>query len=145
MCRWYHEGVTHTRAPSFVKARADHATETAADYVELVQDLVEETGEARAVDLAARMGVSHVTVSKTLQRLSREGYVTYRPYRSIFLTESGKQLASATRERHRLVLELLQRLGVPAAVAEQDAEGMEHHASEVTLAAIRSFLERPPT
>ena len=53
------------------------------------------------------MGVSHVTVSKTLQRLAREGYVTYRPYRSIFLTEAGKQFAAATRERHRLVLELL--------------------------------------
>ena len=133
--------MTHTRAPSFVKARADHAIETAADYVELVQDLVEETGEARAVDLAIRMGVSHVTVSKTLQRLSREGYVTYRPYRSIFLTESGKQLAAATRERHRLVLELLRRLGVPDLIAEQDVEGMEHHASETTLAAIRAFLD----
>jgi DtxR family manganese transport transcriptional regulator len=133
----------HTRTPSFEKARADHAIETAADYVELVQDLVEETGEARAVDLAVRMGVSHVTVSKTLQRLAREGFVTYRPYRSIFLTDAGKALAAATRERHRLVLELLRRLGVPAAIAEQDAEGMEHHASETTLSAIRTFLEGP--
>src|SRR5579872_2402202 len=114
----YNSSVTHTRAPSFVKARADHATETAADYVELVQDLFEETGEARAVDLAVRMGVSHVTVSKTLQRLAREGYVTYRPYRSIFLTEAGRHLAAATRERHRVVLELLQRLGVPHGIAE---------------------------
>ncbi len=70
------------RTPSVVKARTDHALETAADYVELIQDLVEETGEARAVDIAVRMGVSHVTVSKTLQRLSKEGFVTYRPYRS---------------------------------------------------------------
>jgi DtxR family manganese transport transcriptional regulator len=128
------------RTPSFVKARTDHALETAADYVELIQDLIEETGEARAVDIALRMGVSHVTVSKTLQRLSREGFVTYRPYRSIFLTEEGRHLAEATRERHRLVLDLLRRLGVPDIIAEQDAEGMEHHASETTLDAIRAFL-----
>ena len=129
-----------SRAPSFSKTRADHAAESAADYVELVQDLVEETGEARAVDLAERLGVSHVTVSKTLQRLAREGLVTYRPYRSIFLTDKGKLLAAATRERHRLVLGLLAALGVPQEVAEQDAEGMEHHVSETTLKAIERFL-----
>lgn len=130
----------NSRAPSFSKTRADHATESAADYVELVQDLVEETGEARAVDLAQRLGVSHVTVSKTLQRLAREGLVTYRPYRSIFLTDKGKDLAAATRERHRLVLGLLERLGVPPDIAQQDAEGMEHHASDTTLKAIEVFL-----
>jgi DtxR family manganese transport transcriptional regulator len=130
----------HERAPSFSKTRADHAIESAADYVELIQDLVEETGEARAVDLANRLGVSHVTVSKTLQRLAREGFVSYRPYRSIFLTDEGRELARAARERHRLVLGLLVALGVPPEIAEQDAEGMEHHASEVTLKAIENYL-----
>ena len=130
----------HQRAPSFSKTRADHASESAADYVELIQDLIEETGEARAVDMAKRLGISHVTVSKTLQRLAREGYVTNKPYRSIFLTDKGRDLAEATRERHRLVLGLLQALGVPPEIAEQDAEGMEHHASDTTLKAIETFL-----
>ncbi len=131
----------HERAPSFSKTRADHAIENAADYAELIQDLIDETGEARAVDLAIRLGVSHVTVSKTLQRLAREGLVSYRPYRSIFLTDEGRELAHATRERHRLVLGLLSALGVPPEIAEQDAEGMEHHASETTLKAIERFLD----
>jgi DtxR family manganese transport transcriptional regulator len=132
-----------TKTPSahpFSKTRADHASECAADYVELIQDLIEETGEARAVDLAARLGVSHVTVSKTLQRLAREELVTYRPYRSIFLTQHGSALASSTRKRHRLILGLLSALGVPDEIALQDAEGMEHHASQTTLDAIESFL-----
>ncbi len=131
---------THDRAPSFSKTRADHAIESAADYVELIQDLIDESGEARAVDLATRLGVSHVTVAKTLQRLAREELVSYRPYRSIFLTDSGRELARATRERHRLVLGLLTALGVPAEIAEQDAEGMEHHVSDTTLKAIEKFL-----
>ncbi len=130
----------HDRAPSFSKTRADHALESAADYVELIADLIEETGEARAVDLAGRLGVSHVTVSKTLKRLARENLVTARPYRSIFLTDAGKKLAEDTRERHRLVLGLLNALGVPPEVAEQDAEGMEHHVSTTTLQAIERFL-----
>ena len=133
---------THSRAPSFSKTRADHAIESAADYVELIQDLIDESGEARAVDLASRLGVSHVTVAKTLQRLSREELVSYRPYRSVFLTDAGRALAQATRERHRLVLGLLTALGVPEDIAVQDAEGMEHHASDTTLKAIESFLQK---
>jgi DtxR family transcriptional regulator, manganese transport regulator len=131
---------SYARAPSFSKTRADHAIESAADYVELIQDLIDESGEARAVDMAGRLGVSHVTVAKTLQRLAREDLVSYRPYRSIFLTDAGRALAQATRERHRLVLGLLAALGVPEDIALQDAEGMEHHASDTTLKAIERFL-----
>lgn len=125
----------------FAKARADHAIELASDYVELIQDLIDETGEARAVDLAGRMGVSHVTVSKALQRLAREGYVTYRPYRSIFLTDSGRRLMTDSRERHRLMLAFLEKLGIPPDIAEADCEGMEHHVSKTTLNAIRRFVD----
>ena len=126
----------------FQKARADNAAEAAADYVELIQDLQDEFGEARATDLALRMGVSHVTVSKGLQRLVRDGFVTYRPYRSIFLTDRGRELATAARDRHTVVLQFLLSLGVSEQVAEQDAEGMEHHISEESLQALRRFLAK---
>lgn len=116
--------------------------EVAADYVELIEDLTQEFGEARAADLASRMGVSHVTVSKTLQRLVRDGLVTYRPYRSIFLTDQGRMLAESARERHLLVLRFLDWLGVAPSIAEQDAEGLEHHLSEETLCALRSRMEQ---
>lgn len=110
--------------------------------MELIDALISETGEARAVDLAERLGVSHVTVSKTVQRLQREGYVTSQPYRSIFLTDKGREVAAASRARHELVLSFLVALGVPADVAETDAEGIEHHVSEATLEAMRSYLSR---
>ncbi len=127
-------------AHRFRRTRNDHAKETAEDYVELIAALIEESGEARAVDLAGRLGVSHVTVTKTVQRLQREGYVTVKPYRSIFLTELGQDVARQARERHELVLAFLLKLGVPEEVAEIDAEGIEHHVSAETLASIRRFL-----
>jgi DtxR family manganese transport transcriptional regulator len=129
-------------ADRYRKARADAALELAADYLELIEDLIAECGEARATDLAKRMGVSHVTVSKTLQRLARDGQVTYRPYRSIFLTAEGAQIAKAAREKHQTVLGFLCALGVPPEVAEQDAEGMEHHISPETLGAFKAFLAK---
>jgi len=124
----------------FRRTREDHSRETAEDYVELIDALIREVGEARSVDMAEKLGISHVAVSKTIQRLQREGFVTMQPYRSIFLTEKGKKLAAASRERHALVHDFLVKLGVPADVAEQDVEGIEHHVSEETLAAMRKFL-----
>jgi len=129
-------------AERYRKARADAASELAADYLELIEDLITECGEARATDLATRMGVSHVTISKALQRLMRSGYVTYRPYRSIFLTESGRAIAKAAREKHLTMLNFLLSIGVPADIAEQDAEGMEHHVSSETLSAMNKHLAR---
>jgi DtxR family transcriptional regulator, manganese transport regulator len=124
----------------FQRTREDHSRERAEDYVELIDALIREKGEARAVDLAERLGISHVSVSRTIQRLKREGFVTMEPYRSIFLTESGTALARQAHERHALVLRFLVALGVPDDVADTDAEGIEHHVSEQTLEAMRRFL-----
>jgi DtxR family manganese transport transcriptional regulator len=124
----------------YQRTRDDHSRERAEDYVELIDDLIRETGEARATDLAARLGISHVTVSKTVRRLVRDGYVTVQPYRSIFLTDEGQAMADASRARHALVLAFLVKLGVPPDVAEIDAEGIEHHVSSETLEMMARFL-----
>jgi len=130
------------RAVRFDRTRADHRRELAEDYVELIAELIESNGEARAVDLAGRLGVTAATVANAIARLQRDGYVKSEPYRAIFLTERGKELAAYCRRRHRIVLALLLALGVDPATAEQDAEGIEHHVSEPTLAAIERWLLR---
>lgn len=127
----------------YQRTRQDHSREKAEDYVELIDSLIRESGEARAVDLADVLGISHVTVSKTVQRLQREGYVKSQPYRSIFLTDKGAELALASRQRHALVRDFLLALGVEQEIAEADAEGIEHHVSSQTLAAMKKFLAEP--
>jgi len=131
-----------TQARRFVKARAARSATLAEDYVELIADLHAAHGEARATEVAKRLGVAHPTALKGLARLKREGYVTSRPYRGVFLTEAGAALAERSRARHRLIVDTLCAIGVPAEAAEADAEGMEHHASEATLAAFARFLLR---
>jgi DtxR family manganese transport transcriptional regulator len=127
------------------RTRQEHSEETAQDYAEMIAELIETTGEARVIDLARRFGVTHVTVSRTLQRLRREGLVTSLPYRSIFLTAAGKRLSEESRHRHEVVVEFLQSLGIPAAVAHSDAEGIEHHVSRETLDAFQKHLRRVRT
>ncbi len=125
----------------FRRTREDHAAEMGEDYVELIDDLLTGAGEARLVDIAEHMGVSHVTASRIIARLRREGLVETKPYRAIFLTDSGKNLAEQTRARHQLVFKLLRVIGVPEHQAHLDAEGIEHHISEVSLNAISQFLK----
>jgi DtxR family manganese transport transcriptional regulator len=134
---------TALQAHGYRSSRRQNAAETAEDYVELIDDLIRERGEARSVEMAARLGVSHVTVAKTIQRLQREGLVLTEPYRSIFLTEDGLALAQACRGRHELVVDFLLAIGVSAQAAEVDAEGIEHHVGEETLAAMRRLVARP--
>ena len=129
-------------AAKFDRIRRAHQSEVAEDYVEMISDLIAETGEARTVDLAARFGVTSPTVNAIIRRLQREDLVETRPYRSIFLTEAGKALAEASRERHRVVRDFLVTIGVPDAIAEEDAEGVEHHVSEETLAVFAAITHR---
>lgn len=129
----------------FNRARTARSAEILEDYTELIADLIAEHGEARVTDIARRLGVTHPTAAKALARLKREGLVTSRPYRGVFLTEAGTAMAERVRTRHRLVVEFLLAVGVPEEAAETDAEGMEHYVSEATLEAFRRFLEdRPP-
>jgi DtxR family manganese transport transcriptional regulator len=115
-----------TQARRFGKTRSAQSTALLEDYAELIADL---------------LGVSHATAIKTISRLKRAGLATARPYRGVFLTEKGHELADRVRVRHRLVVDLLRALGVPTESAEADAEGIEHHVSEVTLKAFAHFLK----
>jgi len=130
------------QAENLRRSRCDRAVETAQDYVEAIADLSVSLGEARVVDLARRLGVTHVTVNRTLARLQSSGYVNTKPYRAIFLTDAGRKLAAECKLRHETVTAFLRSLGVPEKMAELDAEGIEHHVSPETLAAFERFLKK---
>lgn len=133
------------QAAGFEAVREARRSETAEDYVELIDDLIKATGEARVVDVAARMGVSHATVNRILARLVKEGLVNTQPYRSIFLTDAGSDLAQESRERHRIVVEFLCALGIDETTAERDAEGIEHYVSTETIAAFQQWTGKLST
>ena len=123
----------------FAQVRNARNTETAEDYTEMIADLIKETGEARAVDLARHFGVTGPTVNSIIRRLVREGLVESKPYRSIFLTLKGQVIASKSKKKHRIVFEFLKNLGVDVKTASADSEGIEHHVSDKTLTKMEKF------
>ena len=123
------------------QVRQARETEVAEDYVELIADLIDTDGEARAADIARRLGVSQASVNKTTARLQQMGLVTTQPYRSIFLTAEGRRIAEESRARHLIIVEFLRAIGVSEDTARADAEGIEHRCSPETLAAFRRLVE----
>lgn len=125
----------------FEAVRRANRSETAEDYVEAIAELVAERGEARVKDLAEAFGVSHVTVSRTVERLVRDGLCATEPYRAIALTDEGRRVAERSRARHRVVLRFFLALGVEPEVARLDTEGVEHHVGDATLEAFELFAD----
>ena len=128
--------------PRFAERAKRTLTEVAEDYVELIDDLIHEHGEARLIDIAENMAVSQPTVSKVVARLRREDLVVSRPYRSIFLTEAGSRMAAEARRKHVIVADFLEALGLDQATVDADSEGIEHHVSDRTLNALTKLTKQ---
>lgn len=132
-------------ADRFARVRRDHSRETAEDYAEMVLELGGGVHSGvRPSDLARGLGVSHVTVLRALERLARDGIITRGEDQGVLLSAEGLKVGEASRRRHRLVAAFLERLGVPPATAAVDAEGIEHHVSDITLERMTAFLEGNP-
>lgn len=115
------------------RTRSDHTTEIAEDYVEAIREFIDANGKCRVIDLAKRFGVSHVTVNRTVARLVKQGLAKTAPYEPVCLTPKGNRLAVKAAKRHAVVLQFLLAIGIDAATAAIDAEGLEHHVSPKTL------------
>lgn len=129
-------------ARNFLRVRDAHRREIVEDYVEMIAELARIQGEVRTSHLAERFGVSNATVTNHVQRLVGDGLIESRPYQPLVLTASGLALAETSRQRHLLVRDFLLALGLGSDIAEADAEGIEHHVSDETLAVFRQFIKR---
>jgi DtxR family Mn-dependent transcriptional regulator len=113
----------------------------AEDYLEAILTITEEKGYARIKDIAAVMGVRSSSVTSMVQKLEGMGYVLYRKYDGVGLTDRGRDIASATRERHQAIRAFLEFIMVPPDMADRDACKMEHELSDVTTVQIKSFVK----
>ncbi len=97
------------------------------DYLEAILALTHETGEARAGDIAARLGVHKSTVTAALRALSDKGLIHYAPYEAVSLTGGGSSIAREVSRSHEILRGFLQDvLLVEPGLAETNACRMEH-------------------
>lgn len=110
------------------------------DYLEKIYELMNEKGYARVSDIASSLDVQPSSVTKMLQRLDENQFVSYEKYRGIILTSRGQKLGRLMKQRHHMLAEFLRMLGVGEATIQKDVEGIEHHVSPTTLESLQSLV-----
>ena len=128
------------RAIHFRETRNNRLFETVEDYTELIIELIETQGQVRICDIARTMGISHVSVLKTVKRLVRDGYLK-KNYGIIDLTQEGEKVALFSRKKHLILSNFLLNIGVPEDIVATDVEGIEHYVSPTTLEAIDAHVK----
>ncbi len=112
------------------------------DYLERIWELIQRKGYARIVDLAADLGVRQASASTMVKRLAQAKLLKREAYRGFVLTPAGRERAEYIHERHQVLAEFFQALGVDAATAGKDIDGIEHHLSPRTVQALKRAIRK---
>lgn len=118
-----------------------HLQESGEMYLETIYVLSKTGKPVRAVDVGEHMGFSKPSVSRAIGLLKQGGYVVTDDEGHLLLTESGREAAAKTYERHTILTELFVRLGVDPTTASEDACKVEHDLSDETFRAIKTYVE----
>ena len=121
--------------------KEDIRTERMEDYLEVIYELIQYKGYATTIDISEYLNVSSPSVTKMVQKLNDSGHLNYEKYRGIQLKDKGTLVAKNIRERHGLLAEFLQIIGVDEDTANKDAEGIEHHLQPKTLGKLEHFIK----
>lgn len=95
---------------------------TELDYI-VIKELFRNKEAIKVGDIAKNLSQPHSTIGSCIKRLEEEGYVVYKRYKPVSLTEKGKDLAIEL-IRHSRLLELLlyNELDLEKQEAHQEAE-----------------------
>ncbi len=115
--------------------------ESAENYLETILILSKKLPVVRSVDVANHLDFKKSSVSIAMKNLREKNHITMTDAGYIYLTDSGKEIADMIYERHRLLTSCLEKLGVPADLAEKDACKIEHVISKQSFDAIKEYVQ----
>lgn len=117
------------------------------DYLEEIYRFSLENNVVRVTDISKKLGVSLPSVSKALHKLNNQGYINYRRYGEIVLTDQGCHKGTYLVERNQLLQEFLSLIqsqcDIPA-----ETEAIEHYISDSTIHSLRrlvTFFKQNPS
>lgn len=122
-------------------ASPSRPSQSAEDYLERIQELMEGKGYARVVDIASSLKVRQASVTSMVQKLAEQGYINYEKYRGLILTDKGRAVAHRIQQRHATLSRFFSLFGLDAETQQADIEGIEHHLSPDTVACLADLAE----
>lgn len=110
-------------------------------YLETILLLTERQAEVRSIDIATELSYSRASVSRAVGLLQNKGYIIIENS-FIKLTELGLKKANEIFERHKIITDLLVKIGVSKEMAEDNACRIEHVISPELLNHFKDFLNK---
>ena len=115
--------------------------ESAENYLETILILSHKLPVVRSVDIANYMDFKKSSVSIAMKNLREKNHITMTDAGYIYLTESGMHIAEMIYERHQVITQIFEALGVDPDTSEKDACKIEHDLSIETFDAIRRHVQ----
>ena len=112
----------------------------AEDYLEAILNVAELKGYVRIKDIAASLDIKPPSVIEMIKKLDKRGFVIYRKYDGITLTDEGREIALVIKDRHDTLKTFLEIIKVPEKIAEKDACTMEHELNAITTKQIKNLV-----
>jgi Mn-dependent DtxR family transcriptional regulator len=122
------------------RATSRTLSDSTEDHLERIADFVQCKGYARVTDVAEELGLTASTVSNMVRRLAARGLLSYERYRGFNLTSEGRAVAARIKERHQILTELLELLGLEDRTVRAEVEDIEHHLRPQTLAVLEKLV-----
>jgi len=119
-----------------------HLQESGEMYLESIYMLLKQQPSVRSIDVVEYMGYSKPSVSRAMSLLKNGGYIEVNAGGLISLTDEGRQVAERMYERHTVLSQLLEQLGVSPSVASDDACKIEHVISEESFEALKRHIQQ---
>jgi DtxR family Mn-dependent transcriptional regulator len=114
------------------------------NYLTAIFRNLDSSGEIKPNLLAEKLDISNAAVTDMLRKLSRDGFVNYKKYKSIKLTKEGEAYAKNMLRRHRIwEVFLHQTLGMSWDKVHDEAEKLEHSSSDELINLLEEFLDYP--
>ena len=115
--------------------------ESGEDYLETILLLNRKTGYVRSIDIANELNYSKPSISRAMNILKEDGFITVENGGQIVLTEQGRAKAEAVYERHVTITAFFEKLlGVSPENAEHDACKIEHIISDESYKKLKEYM-----
>lgn len=120
-------------------------TSVAEDYLKAIWISTEwSDAPLKVTQLATKLGMAPSSVSEMITKLTERGLVSHPRYGSISLTEEGEKIAIRMVRKHRLIETfLVDKLGYTWDEVHDDAEELEHAATDMFIERLDALLGHP--
>lgn len=139
-----HKKIENVGYPNILQTMLSRKAE---DYLEAILNVSEAMGHAKIKYIAETLELTPPSVIEMVKKLDRDGFVTYRKYDGVTLTEKGREVAVVIKDRHDTLKAFLEIVNVPEEIADKDACTMEHELHAITTKQIKNlvnFVKKSP-